>query len=214
MDNYASMQTYMKLILEVAEDGEDSHFQVICQGAHPEYKGGNHCAYNAARAISDTVAMLKRSVSQRPEDWIYRNLHARSYKNMPWSLTPLKFFFHREVPYGGNKNTVNVSSLNMEANMDNIVLKSGHVAGLKYVTEFRDSEGNPQNDVNLWSIDTGINGNPFQGHYFDMNHDHNYGRLRQMKVGRQLEGTPTSKLIIRRDPAAQARMETDEDDEL
>ena len=51
-------------------------------------------------------------------------------------------------------------------------------------------------DVNLYSIDTGMNGHPFQMHYFDMNDDHVYGRLRKMKIGQQLEGTSTKTLIL------------------
>lgn len=43
-----------------------------------------------------------------------------------------------------------------------------------------------------------MNGNPFQGHYFDLNSDFIYGRLRDMKVGKKgLDGTPTKKLVIR-----------------
>lgn len=38
-------------------------------------------------------------------------------------------------------------------------------------------------DVNLYSIDTGMNGNPLQGHYFDLNFDHVDGRLQKMNIG-------------------------------
>ena len=55
----------------------------------------------------------------------------------------------------------------------------------------------PQKDVNLYSIDTGMNGHPFQGHYFDMNSDHIYGKLRKMKIGRDLEGVPVKKLMLK-----------------
>jgi len=83
----------------------------------------------------------------------------------------------------------------MRQNRDKIVFESIHVAAFKMVINF-DKRG-ADFDTNLWSIDTGMNGNPFQGHYFDMNNDHIYGRLAKMKVGRQLEGTPVNTLIMR-----------------
>ena len=94
----------------------------------------------------------------------------------------MRFFFHREVPYGGNNNCVNVSGIKIRSNKDSIVFNSIHVAAYKMVVNFDKSDASK--DTNLWSIDTGMNGNPFQGHYFDMNNDHIYGRLSQMKIGR------------------------------
>ena len=195
-DNYAFQQTYMRLIIEAAEEGAESHFQPLCEQAHKEYKGDNPCAYNVARAMADSVALLKKHVSKSPSDWIWRNLHSRQYANLPWSKTALKFFFHREVPYAGNNNTPNVSGTKIRANRKNIVFESTHVAAFKMVVHFSGKD-DPRKDVNLYSIDTGSNGNPFQGHYFDMNSDHIYGRLRKMKLGRDLEGTKIKKLMIK-----------------
>lgn len=180
-DTYAFQQTYQRLLVEVAEVGDESHFQILCQAAYPEYKGENYCAYNVARSLADSVALLKKNVSKNPKDWIWRNLHARQYANLPWSKTPLKFFFHREVPFGGNNNTPNVSGCKIRMNKDNIVFQSHVVAAYKMVVLFKKDE---KEDVNLYSIDTGMNGHPFQGHYFDMNNDHIHGRLGKMKIGR------------------------------
>ena len=161
---------------------------MLCEQAHPEYTGKNFCAYNVARSLADAVALLKHSVSKQPEDWQWRKLHSRQYENLPWSKTPLKFFFHREVPFGGNNNTPNVSGCKLFNNRNNIVFNSKHVANFKMVVNFDPKD--PTRDVNLYSIDTGMNGHPLQGHYFDMNNDHIYGRLREMKIGRQMEGVP------------------------
>ena len=123
-------------------------------------------------------------------------MHARQYANLPWSKTPLRFFFHREVPFGGNNNSVNVSGTKLRTNRNNTVFQSTHVAAFKMVINF-DAEGDEAKDVNLMSIDTGMNGHPFQGHYFDMNNDHIYGRLPTMKIGRQLEHVPVNRLLLR-----------------
>ena len=76
----------------------------------------------------------------------------------------------------GNNNSLNVSGVKMLKNRDNVVFEAIHVASYKMVVNFVDKE-NPKKDINLYSIDTGMNGNPFQGHYFDMNNDHIHGRL-------------------------------------
>ena len=39
----------------------------------------------------------------------------------------------------------------------------------------------PKDDVSLFNIDTGINGNPFQGNYFNLNRGHLDGHLLPMK---------------------------------
>lgn len=145
--------------------------------------------------MAHSTALLTKNVSKRPEDWAWRNLHTRQYVNLPWSKTPLRFLFHREVQTGGNNNSLNVAGCKFYSNKDNIVFNSKHVAAYKMVVNF-DPEGKWKKDVNLYSIDTGMNGHPLQGHYFDMNNDHVYGRLSKMKIGQQLEFTPIHKLLI------------------
>jgi hypothetical protein len=44
-----------------------------------------------------------------------------------------------------------------------------------------------KDSVNLWSIDTGNNGNILAGNYFTMNKDHLEGKLRKMFIGSELE---------------------------
>ena len=116
--------------------------------------------------MADSVGLLKKQVSKNPTDWKWRNLHSRQYANLPWSKTALKFFFHREVPYAGNNNTPNVSGTKIRANRKNVVFQSTHVAAFKMVVHF--DKNDYRKDVNLYSIDTGMNGHPFQGNYFDM----------------------------------------------
>ena len=124
----------------------------------------------------DAKALLESRVSKDPSGWVWRNIHMREYANMPWSKTPLAFLFHRKLPMSGNNNSLNVSGVKLLANRDNVVFESIHVASYKMVINFVDKE-KPRRDINLYSIDTGMNGNPLQGHYFDMNDDHIHGRL-------------------------------------
>lgn len=50
-DNYHFTDAYQRLLTEVQSQKEDSHFQVICEGAYKDYKGKNHCAYSVAMAL-------------------------------------------------------------------------------------------------------------------------------------------------------------------
>ena len=65
-DNYAFIQMYQRMLVEVDEQGAQSHFQKICEQAHPEYKGLNYCAYNVAKAMADSHALLTENVSKNP----------------------------------------------------------------------------------------------------------------------------------------------------
>ena len=60
--------------------------------------------------------------------------------------------------------------------LDTKIFKSTHTANYKQVIQFeKDSSG--KDDINLMSIDTGMNGNLFGGNYFNMNERHLKGDL-------------------------------------
>jgi hypothetical protein len=60
--------------------------------------------------------------------------------------------FHKEVPTSGNSNTPNVSKFAMQDAIENGRFKSNHAANLKMIVAHADE---PENEVNLYSIDTG-----------------------------------------------------------
>ena len=101
---------------------------------------------------------------------------------MPWSLTPLKFLFHRETAVGGNGNTVKVSKYTLRK-LDQIKrFKSIHTPNYKQVIQHDDS---PIKRNMLFSHDAGQNGNLFAGHYFDFQARHYLGKLYRAWTGRQ-----------------------------
>lgn len=57
----------------------------------------------------DTHELLFKELSQNPTDWKWNRVHTNDYPQIPFSMSPLKFFYHREVPTSGNSNTVKVS---------------------------------------------------------------------------------------------------------
>ena len=150
----------------------------MCKGAYNDgYTGEDQCAHNMAKALFDAMRHLNTTVSQDSQDWEWRNVHVNEYPSMPWSSTPLKPFFHREIPVGGNTNTPFVSKYTMARIIDNDIIKSTHTANYRQVIQF--SEGHKE-DINLMSIDTGMSGNLFSGNYFTMNRAHLSGDLHQV----------------------------------
>ena len=58
-------------------------------------------------------------------------------------------------------------------------MKSTHTANYRQVTQFSKDHNK---DINLMSIDTGMSGNLFSGHYFTMNKAHLSGDLHQVST--------------------------------
>ena len=135
----------------------------VCKNAYSDYKGTNHCAYNIARSFADTKSFLETHVSASSDNWLWRNVHYNSYTNLPFSRTSAKVLFHRNVPAGGNANTVHPSKYSLKKNYNATEIESTHGSNYKQLIQLNPD---PEKEVNLWSIDTGMNGNPFQGNYF------------------------------------------------
>lgn len=165
----------------------------MCKGAHEEYKGDNHCEYNSAKALSDAKRFLSKSISEDPKQWRWINLHTNEYTNLPWSRTPLRFFFHRSIPTVGNSNTPNVAKISLPFNKDNLIMQSTHAANYKQIITLNKDSAT---DTNRFSIDTGVGAHPFRGNYFDMNRNHLDGNLYKMRIGKQVEEVKTTTLII------------------
>ena len=56
----------------------------------------------------------------------------------------------------------------------------------------------PKDDKSYFSMDTGVNGHPFQGNYFDMNQSHVTGNLKPMKwTHEKMVGTKVGILTLR-----------------
>ena len=85
---------------------------------------------------------------------------------MPFSMSPLRFLFHREVPAAGNENTIKVSEYPIKKVHETFKLKSMNSPNYKQIVQFADD---PLNSKMLYSVDTGQSGNLFAGNYFDFN---------------------------------------------
>jgi len=123
-------QTFLKSLVA---DGPTSKYQVLCKEAYPEYTGADTCAYNVARSFVNVKKFLTENVSSKSDDWKWGRLHFNQYDNLPWSKTPLKFIFQRNVPWGGNENTVNVSIYFRGKSYGNPVIGSMAGSNFKFI---------------------------------------------------------------------------------
>jgi acyl-homoserine lactone acylase PvdQ len=100
------------------------------------------------------------------------DIHHLVYPHNPLSSNNLlKMIFHRTVPAAGSRNTVNVAGPVLRDFPTTKRLDAKHSANLKLITD---------GEKILISLDTGISGNIFSGHYFDMNARHIKGNLYEM----------------------------------
>ena len=163
-DGYAFYDFWRLMIADVKKNGAESRYQKLCQGAYPEYEGKNYCELNVAKSFIEAKQFLTENTSPDPKKWRWIDHHTNEYTNLPWSRTPLRFLFHKSIPVVGNTNTPNVSKTGFTKNWGRKVLQSGHAANYKQVFTMN-KKGDP--DTNLYSIDTGVGGNPLRGNYFD-----------------------------------------------
>lgn len=150
--NYAFQDFFTRLMLGIRKNPEDPHFNKVCEQGFKEYKGTTPCAYNIARAFVETKSTLVQQLSPRSSDWEWRNLHLNEYFSAPWSLTVLKPFFQRDVPAGGNGNTVLCSKYSVEK-----AVKLKNFRGI-HGTTFRQLQNVHQDNLygnQLYSVESG-----------------------------------------------------------
>jgi acyl-homoserine lactone acylase PvdQ len=167
---------------------------MVCEGAYENYTGDKACAYNMARAFLETKSFLNKNLGWSSDNWMWRNVHSNEYPNTPWSKTPLRPLFHREIPTPGNTNTPNVAKISTKKAADANRFVSTHAANLKFAIQMHED---PKQEINLFSIDTGNGQNIFQANYFDMNRAHLDGNLHTMYLGADIQDIKTETLIIR-----------------
>ena len=179
--NYPFIDFVQRMVHTLETDPENEKFNRVCRGAYKEYKGKKHCMYNMARAMAEAYDFLGTKVSPNVNDWQWQNVHVNEYTHVPFSFSPFKALFHREVPVGGNGNTVKVSKYSFKRFKAQESFKSVHTPNYKQVVQFAEK---PEDQKTLMSFDGGQSGNVFAGHYFDFNRKHLDGSLMEAVIGR------------------------------
>ncbi len=210
--NYPFIDYFQRMLHTLVDDPDNVDFNRICKNGYPtEYRGTRHCMYNVARAMSEAYDFLTKNVSPNSGDWMWKHVHVNEYPHIPFSLSPLKTLAHREVPIGGNGNTVKVSKYSFKRFNDMKAFKSTHTPNFKTVIQFADK---PEDQKMLYSIDGGQSGNVLSSHYFDFNAKHLSGHLMEAVIGRSaVEIKDHSKMWIKKKEKKVAQ-EKDESEEL
>lgn len=87
---------------------------------------------------------------------------------------------HRNTKTFGNTNTPHVSKTSFAQLKKDGKFISSHSAGYKQIIQHGQSAATGKN---MYSVDTGNDGNMLAGNYFAMNHDHLSGKLHRMYFG-------------------------------
>ena len=136
LDAYPQTEFILTLLNSIAKEGTNPKYMNICKGAYPEYEGKNICGYNVAAAFSKAKKFLEQNISTNPDNWKWGNVHVVYYSNMPWTLTPMKGLFDRQVKAGGNSNTPHVSKYQLTKNVGKSMIYSDLTPTYKQLIQF------------------------------------------------------------------------------
>lgn len=111
VDNYNFVDYIERSIIDIEQGLITEAQNKLCMDAFPDYKGKNYCAYNVAMAFVQANDYLNAYAKGNEELLRWDHHHYNEYSNLPWSKTPLKFIFHRDVPTFGTTNSPHVSKV-------------------------------------------------------------------------------------------------------
>ncbi len=135
-------------------------------------------------AFIDAVTALNMHNGRDIYHWEWGYIHENQYPYQPFAKVPiLNWFYLKSIPFGGNKNTVNLSFY------FNILSKivpgaqypwfpGTHSANLRVVADMA-------NDDVWMSIDTGQSETIFSPHFFNQNEMHMQGHPKLVHVGKE-----------------------------
>ncbi len=116
------------------------------------------CADITAEALDNALDDLEERLGDDMAAWQWGNVHLTQYPHNPFSrVAALKFFFHREIPNGGDTYTVNVAPVRFSE-----PYLQYHVPSYRHIVDLSDW------DNSLFMHTTGQSGNFLSPHYDDL----------------------------------------------
>lgn len=121
LDHDSSADLYQRLLTGVASNDPkilERYDDKLCGGTpyadlgesqKITHEQGKNCEYNVIRSLQESQIWLRKSFGEDPKKWKWGDVHLNDFENIPWSVTPLKYIFHRSVPFAGNSFTINVA---------------------------------------------------------------------------------------------------------
>ena len=133
------------------------------------------CAEIAQVALDNALDDLQQRMGDDMRNWRWDRIHQTQYPHNPFSqVSYLKWLFHRTIPNGGDRYTVNVAPVN---------LKNPYVQtnspGYRHIVDLSDLSGS------RFMITTGQSGNVLSRHYDDLIARHRDVAYLPMTFGRE-----------------------------
>ena len=151
-------------------------------------------AFNAVRAWK----ILEKGISKDPKQWRWGAMHKHVYEHIPFSMIPgFKQIFHREVEASGSRRTISFGLYNFHHNdlEKRAQLNCEFSANFRFAIDMA-SYDEPEKYDTFMSIDTGISGNIFSKHYFDMNELHHSTSIKMEFDREKIEKSAKYKLEL------------------
>lgn len=148
----------------------------------------------AAESLKKALATVEKRLGERMERWRWDGLHAAVFAHQPFhALPPLRRFFSRSVPTGGDWSTVNVGGTWPSARP----FEQRYVAGYRQVVDLSDPDGG------RFIQAVGQSGHFLSPRYDDYAADWRAVRYRPMRLTRAaVESARAATLWLESDPAA------------
>ena len=161
---------------------------VLLQGKNYTFEGNENCVH---LLVLSALRTLDAITKHNQLDWRLKNFKRQVYPHQPFTNTALKFIFDRDAVTEGGRRTAAVSRY-FYADMDPEKGKWIKVVSSAINRMVYDFSGE-----GYFALDTGVSGNVFSRHYFDMNEDHENGNLYRMIFNRtEIEHVHTTKLVL------------------
>ncbi|MFO7631739.1 MAG: penicillin acylase family protein [Caldilinea sp.] len=133
------------------------------------------CAETAQIALDNALDDLSERMGEEMNAWRWARIHITQYPHNPFSqVSYLKWLFHRTIPNGGDRYTVNVAPVRLAE-----PYIQTHSPGYRHIIDLSDIAGS------RFMITTGLSGNVLSRHYDDLIRSHRDVEYLPMLFGRE-----------------------------
>ncbi len=134
-----------------------------------------NCEETAQNALDKALDDLGERMGDNMSNWRWDRIHITQYPHNPFSqVSYLKWLFHRTIPNGGDRYTVNVAPVNLTQ-----PYVQTHSPGYRHIVDMADIPNS------RFMITTGLSGNVLSNHYDDLIRRHRDVEYLPMLFGRE-----------------------------
>ena len=131
--------------------------------------------------------LIEKMPDADPLLWKWKYLHRQRLAHLPFTETPLRFFFDRTFYSSGTRRTVYVSTYNMRKEEFDGIHGGNYIMIVSLA----------KNDTDFYLLDSGVSDNVFSRHYDDQMGLYKRQELIEMKSGIEFLDFYSQKLVLR-----------------